>query len=56
MSNNNKAKRYLNKDIIHMMENGYQEMGKLNVSLSEEGLSLDKENLESYEKYLVESE
>lgn len=56
MPNNNKTKRNLNIDTIHIMEKGYQEMGKLNVNLSEEGLSIDKENLESYEKYLVESE
>lgn len=39
-----------------MMKAGYEEMGMLNVSLSEEGLCLDIENLESYEKNLVESE
>ena len=38
------------------MEDGYQEMGPLNISLSEEGLSQDIESLKSYEKYLVESE
>ena len=53
MSNNNKA-RYLNKDIIHMMEMAIRN-GKLNVSLSEEGLSLDKENLKAM-KNVVESE
>lgn len=35
---------------------GYQEMGILNASLSEEGLDQDRRDLESYEKYLVESE
>jgi hypothetical protein len=35
---------------------GYQEMGILNISLSEEGLDQDRKDLESYEKYLVESE
>ena len=35
---------------------GYQEMGILNSSLSEEGLEQDRIDLESYEKYLVESE
>lgn len=35
---------------------GYQEMGTLNASLSEEGLDQDRRDLESYEKYLVESE
>ena len=35
---------------------GYEKMGVLNVSLSEEGLDQDRKDLESYEKYLVESE
>jgi hypothetical protein len=38
------------------MMTGYQEMGILNISLSEEGLDQDSKDLESYEKYLVESE
>jgi hypothetical protein len=41
---------------INEMITGYQEMGMLNLSLSEEGLDLDRKDLESYEKYLVESE
>lgn len=41
---------------IEMMKAGYKEMGMLNVSLSEEGLNLDVDDLESYEKNLVESE
>lgn len=41
---------------IEEMMAGYQEMGILNVSLSEEGLNQDRKDLESYEKYLVESE
>ena len=35
---------------------GYEEMGTLNTSLSEEGLDQDRKDLDSYEKYLVESE
>ena len=38
------------------MITGYQEMGVLNVNLSEEGIQEDRNDLESYEKYLVESE
>lgn len=38
------------------MKTGYEEMGMLNMSLSEEGLDQDRKDLESYEKYLVESE
>ena len=41
---------------IEEMMAGYQEMGILNVNLSEEGLNQDRKDLESYEKYLVESE
>jgi|GEM_PF-2381389 len=40
----------------NVMKAGYEVMGMLNVSLSEEGLDLDRKDLESYEKYLVESE
>ncbi|MDD2189406.1 MAG: hypothetical protein PHV71_00480 [Eubacteriales bacterium] len=43
-------------EIIKEMETGYQEMGLLNVSLSEEGLEKDRRDLEGYEIYLVESE
>ena len=38
------------------MKAGYEECGTMNVSLSEEGLEQDRKDLESYEKYLVESE
>ena len=38
------------------MPAGYQEMGMLNSSLSEEGLDQDIRDMESYEKYLVERE
>lgn len=38
------------------MKNGYQKMGLLNKSLSEEGIDQDRRDLESYEIYLVESE
>ena len=38
------------------MKAGYEGMGILNISLSEEGLEQDRKDLESYEKYLVESE
>ncbi len=41
---------------INEMKAGYEEMGMLNLSLSEEGLVQDRNDLESYEKYLVESE
>lgn len=43
-------------DFEEKMKAGYIEMGMLNLSLSEEGLYLDIEDLESYEKNLVESE
>lgn len=42
--------------MIEEMKTGYQIMGSLNESLSEEGLELDRRDLESYELYLVESE
>ncbi|MBR0598917.1 hypothetical protein [Sinanaerobacter chloroacetimidivorans] len=48
--------RCLRPEFQEMMKFGYMEMAKLNVSLSEEGLYQDIINLESYEKYLVESE
>lgn len=56
MPNIKKRNKFYDGDIVQIMEDGYKEMGMLNVSLSEEGLSVDRENLESYEKYLVESE
>lgn len=46
----------LSSEITYEMKAGYEEMGMLNVSLSEEGLDQDRKDLESYEKYLVESE
>ncbi len=39
-----------------IFEQGYLEMGKLNISLSEEGLLQDLEDLKNYEKMLMESE
>lgn len=42
--------------IEEKMKFGYEEMGALNATLSEEGFAQDMENLESYEKILVESE
>lgn len=41
---------------LEEMKNGYQKMGLLNKSLSEEGIDQDRRDLESYEIYLVESE
>ena len=38
------------------MEQGYREMGMLNLSLSEEGLSADQKDFAIYENKLVESE
>lgn len=52
--NNNESGFSLGKN--YEMKAGYEEMGMLNVSLSEEGLDQDRNDLESYEKYLVESE
>ncbi len=51
-----KIRNGLTIEIIKEMETGYQEMGLLNLSLSEEGLEKDRRDLESYEIYLVESE
>ncbi|HHU17509.1 MAG: hypothetical protein ACOX4V_01830 [Anaerovoracaceae bacterium] len=41
---------------LEEMKTGYQIMSSINESLSEEGIDLDRRDLESYEKYLVESE
>ncbi|WP_130864175.1 CopG family ribbon-helix-helix protein [Bacilliculturomica massiliensis] len=38
------------------MEQGYREMGMLNLKLSEEGLAEDEEDLAVYENILLESE
>ena len=56
MSNFLKNQDGLPLEIIKAMEVGYEDMGMLNASLSEEGLDQDGKDLESYEKYLVESE
>jgi hypothetical protein len=56
MSNLLKVKNGLSSELINCMKEGYEEMGMLNLSLSEEGLDQDRKELESYEKYLVESE
>lgn len=56
MSNNINNENGLSLEIKNGMKAGYEEMGVLNASLSEEGLDQDRKDLESYEKYLVESE
>ncbi|HWQ78336.1 MAG TPA: hypothetical protein VN381_05950 [Anaerovoracaceae bacterium] len=56
MSNSFKFDNGFSLDAKNKMKAGYEEMGMLNVSLSEEGLDQDRRDLESYEKYLVESE
>lgn len=56
MSNFLKNENGFSFDLMNDMKAGYEEMGMLNVSLSEEGLDQDRKDLESYEKYLVESE
>ena len=56
MSNSINNKNNFSLNEINGMKTGYEEMGMLNVSLSEEGLDQDRRDLESYEKYLVESE
>lgn len=56
MSNFLKIENGLSLETKNIMETGYVEMGMLNASLSEEGLVQDRKDLESYEKYLVESE
>lgn len=52
----NNDMRRLSLENLNQMEVGYEGMGMLNISLSEEGLDQDRKDLESYEKYLVESE
>ncbi len=56
MSNFIKNENGLSLEKKNNMKTGYEEMGMLNVSLSEEGLAQDRKDLECYEKYLVESE
>jgi len=56
MSNFLKNENGLSSEFINGMKAGYEEMGMLNSSLSEEGLDQDRKDLESYENYLVESE
>lgn len=56
MSDLKKMENGLPSELIATMETGYREMGMLNISLSEEGMSQEIESLKSYEKYLVESE
>lgn len=56
MSNFMKNENGLSLETVNGMKVGYEEMGMLNRSLSEEGLDRDRRDLESYEKYLVESE
>jgi len=56
MSDFKKNREELLLNRIDEMIIGYQEMGMLNLSLSEEGLDMDRRDMECYEKYLVESE
>ncbi|WP_156900468.1 hypothetical protein [Anaerovorax odorimutans] len=56
MSNQMKIIEYPKSELLEVMKNGYQEMGILNSSLSEEGLHQDLEDLNKYEKNLLESE
>lgn len=56
MFNFKKNENGLSMENINQMKAGYEEMGILNIRLSEEGLEQDRKDLESYEKYLVESE
>jgi hypothetical protein len=56
MSNFIKYENGLSLEMKNQLTAGYEEMGMLNASLSEEGLDQDRKDLESYEKYLVESE
>ncbi len=53
---NNKEKKVSALGNEAIFEQGYLEMGKLNISLSEEGLLQDLEDLKNYEKMLMESE
>ncbi len=56
MSNFTKNKNGFFLENMNEIMAGYQEMGMLNVSLSEEGIQQDRNDLERYEKYLMESE
>ncbi len=56
MSDFVKVENGLSSEMINGMKAGYEEMGMLNLSLSEEGLDQDRRELESYVNYLVESE
>lgn len=56
MSNINKLLNGLSLEKLEEMKTGYQIMGSINENLSEEGIDLDRRDLESYENYLVESE
>lgn len=56
MSDTNKVDTGLVLINKEMMKTGYVEMGFLNLSLAEEGFLADVNNLDSYEKFLVESE
>lgn len=47
---------YSKLELLNIMKIGYQEMGNLNISLSEEGLCRDIEDFKEYEKNLLESE
>jgi hypothetical protein len=49
-------KKMIDPSLENQMKAGYEDWGKLNEGLSEEGLEQDRKDLESYEKYLVESE
>ncbi|MDD3169369.1 MAG: hypothetical protein PHC91_07920 [Eubacteriales bacterium] len=56
MSNVLKQENGLLLEVKNQMAAGYEAMGMLNAGLSEEGLDQDRKDLDSYEKYLVESE
>lgn len=43
-------------ELLETMKTGYEEMGTLNITLSEEGMYADLKDLEEYEKKLLESE
>ena len=47
---------YSKSEFLETLKSGYQEMGLLNISLSEEGLHCDLTDLKEYEKFLLESE
>lgn len=56
MLNQMKMHQYSKSELVKVMKAGYEEMGTLNRSLSEEGLYEDIEDLKKYEKNLLESE